>query len=79
MASSVVSALDAMAKNQKRKKAAVYTPSRDSARGWPNQCRSCGSTMANTSISSTPAIRKAGQAIHIKRWFHIGNVSLVVV
>ena len=61
MASSVVKALDAIVSIQKTKKATVYTASRDNAKGWPNQCRLSGSTIANTSISITPASKKAGQ------------------
>ena len=71
--------LVAMVMAQNTKNARVYTPCLDSARGCPNQCRSCGSTMAKTSISSTPAIKKAGHAIHIRRWLHIGLVSLVAL
>ena len=71
----ISNALVAMAMAQNTKNARVYTPCRDSASGCPNQCRSWGSTMAKTSISSTPAIKKAGHAIHIRRCVHISVLS----
>jgi uncharacterized protein len=46
---------------------AIARPDPVVAEDYYRQCMSCGSTKAKTSISSTPAIRKAGQAIHIKR------------
>ena len=75
--SMVVRALDAMMIPQKTKKARVYIPSRESCRGSPNQCKLSGSTTAKISISTTPAIKKAGHAIHINLLPHIVSTSLI--
>jgi hypothetical protein len=34
--------------------------------GWLNKCKSCGSTIANTAISMTPAIKNDGHKINIQ-------------
>ena len=71
----VVKALEAMMIPQKMKKASVYMPYLDDCKGWPNQCKVSGSTTANISISTTPAIKKAGHAIHINLLPHIASIS----
>ena len=56
---------------QKTKNATVYTDSGIQSSDWPSQLRLCGSTIAKTSISVTPAIKNAGHKIHIRRCCNI--------